>query len=77
MKREVKKHLKNHHRKYVKFTLFFLIIVLASIAKELTIAYTAYHVFEWKALGTAFILSVIFTAAAELIENYVEKRLKR
>lgn len=77
--RPIIKHVRKHHKKYNKFFLFFLVLVIFGIVEDVLAIYITKSETFFEVIGVAIILSFAFTLIGEGFEKiyaYEKKHLK-
>ena len=72
--RKVYHHVRRHRKKYLRFTLFFLFLLVYGIIEDLTALSLHGIEFNIAVFTTVFFIALIFTTVAELTEKFVEKK---
>ena len=67
-------HVRKHRKKYLRFVLFFLFLLVYGIIEDLTTMSLRGVELDIAVLTTVLCVALLFTTIAELTEKFVEKR---
>lgn len=71
--RSIKTHLKTHKKRYVRFTAFFLMLVLFAYIEDVIVALFSGSELSTRMLMLILFIAIIFTFIAEHTEKLFEK----